>query len=356
MMGARLTAPHPLSPLRFPPSTFLSNLTIIKRNCSYYNITYFKKHHISCFESSQMTRLKNPFKRKEKENRTASDAIINNQSQATNRPASSPAQPNLASPSLASSGHVPQFPDGIKVWYDCHDATLDVCFVHGLTGNRDTTWTAHGEAVPWPPNLLPTNLPKARLLTFGKDAYVVRKTVASANRLADHARNLLVELTHQRSSSTASRPRIIFVAHSLGGLVCKDAILQSRYHPEKYYHDIFDSVIGIAFMGTPHRGSWMADWGKISASALGLVKSINKSILEILETDDELLGDIQHRFWSMVRERGQRLKVTCFFEELLSRHAVNLELGQRILLLHKGEKGSYLPQRRALLPIYEYVT
>jgi hypothetical protein len=72
-------------------------------------------------------------------------------------------------------------------------------------------------------------------------------------------------------------------------------------------------------MGTPHKGSWIADWAKISAGALGLVKSTNKSFLEILRTDNQLLEAIQVDFWSMIRdlrENGRRLEVTCFFEEL----------------------------------------
>ncbi|KAH8202390.1 hypothetical protein TruAng_003463 [Truncatella angustata] len=211
-------------------------------------------------------------------------------------------RPISASPSLSTSGQVLPFPDGIKVWHDCPDAKIDICFVHGITGNRDTTWTAPGRAIAWPPDFLPAKLPEARLLTFGYDAYIVQKTVASSNRLVDHAANLLNDLTNERSSPDASRRRIIFVAHSLGGLVCKEAILQSRNNPEVHLRRVFDSVIGIAFMGTPHKGSWMADWSKIPASALGLVKSVNKSLLEILETDDQLLESIQSRFWSMVRE------------------------------------------------------
>ena len=269
-----------------------------------------------------MKRFTKVFKGKGKENRTISDTIVDNQSQATNKPTSSSPQPNLnlASPSLASSGHVPQFPDGIKVWHDCPDATLDICFVHGLTGDRDTTWTVREGAAAWPPNLLPTYLPKARLLTFGYDAYVVRKkTVASGNRLRNHATNLLTDLANERALPDASQRKIIFVAHSLGGLVCKEAILQSRNNPEKHLRDIFDSVIGIAFMGTPHRGAWMADWSKIPAHALGLIKSTNKSILAILESNNQLLDSIQDMFWSTVRERresGKQLEVTCFFEEL----------------------------------------
>jgi hypothetical protein len=63
----------------------------------------------------------------------------------------------------------------------------------------------------------------------------------------------------------------------------------------------------------------MSDWAKIPAGALGLVKSTNKSLLKILETDSHLLESIQLRFWAMIRElreSGRRLEVTCFFEEL----------------------------------------
>jgi hypothetical protein len=63
----------------------------------------------------------------------------------------------------------------------------------------------------------------------------------------------------------------------------------------------------------------MADWAKIPASALGLVKATNKSLLKVLETEDQFLESIQVRFWSMIRElreAGRRLEVTCFFEEL----------------------------------------
>ncbi|RYP33540.1 hypothetical protein DL767_004715 [Monosporascus sp. MG133] len=224
-----------------------------------------------------------------------------------------------SNPPAPSLGRVPLFPDGAAVWHDCPDATVDICFVHGLTGNRDSTWTAHGQREPWPKTLLPPRLPRARLLTYGYDAYVVGKSAASANRLVDHAANLLTDLTSDRASHNASSRLLVFIAHSLGGLVCKEAILLSRNNPEAHLRGIFDCVVGVVFMGTPHRGSWMADWAKIPASALGLFKSTNKSLLAILETHSQLLESGQTRFWSMVREvreGGRPLEATCFFEEL----------------------------------------
>ncbi|KAG8168388.1 hypothetical protein KVR01_001137 [Diaporthe batatas] len=226
---------------------------------------------------------------------------------------------NLGPSHTVQNTVVPSFPDGIKVLHDCREATIDVCFVHGLTGNRDSTWTADGQSNPWPETLLPPNLSRARILTYGYDAYIVRKSVASTNGLIDHATNLLHDLSTERARSNASSRPIVFVAHSLGGLVCKEAVLLSRNNAEPHLRSIFDCTKGIMFLGTPHRGSWMAHWATIPASAFGIIKSTNKSLLKVLKTDNDYLRSIQNRFWSMVREQqkaGRDLEVTCFFEEL----------------------------------------
>lgn len=224
-----------------------------------------------------------------------------------------------AAPNPSGNPQSPSFPDGVKVLHDCPGATVDICFVHGLTGDRESTWTARGHSASWPETLLPSNLGKSRILTYGYDAYVVRKGVAGSNRLLDHAANLLHDLTMDRELNDASSRPLIFVAHSLGGLVCKKAILLSRNNPEAHLRGIFGCTKGIIFMGTPHKGAWMADWAKIPASALGLAKVANKSLLEILQTDNQLLESDQLEFWSMVRELregGRRFEVTCAFEEL----------------------------------------
>ncbi|ERF75017.1 hypothetical protein EPUS_08062 [Endocarpon pusillum Z07020] len=125
------------------------------------------------------------------------------------------------------------FPDGVKVLVEPQDASVDICFVHGLTGNRLTTWTADGQGDPWLKTLLPEKVPHARILTYGYDAYITKSIgkTASRNRLSDHARNLLGDLTADRTSCNASRRPLILAAHCLGGLVCKEAILLSQDNP-----------------------------------------------------------------------------------------------------------------------------
>ena len=73
-------------------------------------------------------------------------------------------------------------------------------------------------------------------------------------------------------------------------------------------------------MGTPHSGSWMANWTKIPVWGLGVLKSTNRSLLSILQIEDQLLESLQISFLSMIRDlrdkHQRRIEITCFFEEL----------------------------------------
>jgi hypothetical protein len=233
-----------------------------------------------------------------------------------------PLEPGLPSKNSGSEDlPIVHFPDGIKILYDKPDAVVDVCFVHGLNGDRESTWTVGGQPAPWPKTLLPSELEDARILVYGYDAYVVRKGVATSTRLADHAANLVGDLARDRTQCGAPSRPLIFVAHSLGGLVCKKAILISQNNPESHLRNIFEHTKGVIFMGTPHKGSWLAYWANLSASTLGVVKSVNRSLLMTLQQDDQLLESIQSDFLAMVREQreaGRPLEVTCFFEGLPS--------------------------------------
>ena len=83
-----------------------------------------------------------------------------------------------------------------------------IVFVHGLTGDREATWTAQGASEPWPKTLLPSILPTARVLMFGYDAYVVDwRGVVSQNFIGNHACNLLTSLSSYRDKDgTVSHP------------------------------------------------------------------------------------------------------------------------------------------------------
>jgi len=112
---------------------------------------------------------------------------------------------------------------------------------------------------------------------------------------------------------------IIFVAHSLGGLVIECALSVSKSSPETDIPLIEEHTVGIAFIGTPHHGSDYAAWITLVSSLTNWLKQSNKNIVAVLKPDSEVLAGIQKSFQGLLakrRDAGKKICVTCFFEEL----------------------------------------
>lgn len=100
----------------------------------------------------------------------------------------------------------------------------------------------------------------------------------------------------------------------------RQALSLARQKPEKHLRNILDCTRGIVFLGTPHHGSGLAQWAERLAKTIGVLKQTNSHILEVLESDSEVLARIQDGFHTMVRSRNldklQPIEITCFYEEL----------------------------------------
>ncbi|OHF04402.1 LipA and NB-ARC domain-containing protein [Colletotrichum orchidophilum] len=203
------------------------------------------------------------------------------------------------------------------------DATVDIVLVHGLNGHPKSTWTSSpsqdGGDVFWPTDLLPHSLGKTRanILVYGynADVYTSGKSDRSAsdNFIFQHAQTLVTNLTLYRKSERTSRNPIIFVAHSLGGILVKRALLYSNDLRDKNQEDarsIFVSTFGIIFLGTPHTGSDMATWGIVlqkMADAIAPKKVFESEsvLLKTLKKDNENLQNINSHFLDVY----QRFKI-----------------------------------------------
>ncbi len=212
---------------------------------------------------------------------------------------------------------------GIRVRYeppDEMDTIADVVFVHGLTGNADNTWATEKGGLHWPTQLLCEDITNIRISTFGYDADVVSFwNPVSQNRIGNHAENMLGGLVRLRERTDTESLKIIFVAHSLGGLLVESALDISRGSTERHIQRLELCTIGICFLGTPHLGSDLAQWGIIGASIIKIVKRANKDIVNVLRPGSEMLAGIQKRFYNVLNHRineGSRIAITCFYEEL----------------------------------------
>lgn len=96
--------------------------------------------------------------------------------------------------------------------------------VHGLDGDPVGTWEADDGTV-WPRDLLPKEMKNVRVLTYGYNGSIMDTT--SVAEIGDHALNLVGRLDDERSEPHAQVRPIIFIGHSLGGIIIKQAS-QSR--------------------------------------------------------------------------------------------------------------------------------
>lgn len=98
---------------------------------------------------------------------------------------------------------------------------------------------------------------------------------------------------------------IIFVCHSLGGLVCEDALIAARQSSEARLRSILQHTRGIVFLGTPHHGAGFAKWAELLAKSIGLLKQTNPQIVAVLKNNSEVLARIQDGFHTIIRSRVQ---------------------------------------------------
>jgi hypothetical protein len=148
-------------------------------------------------------------------------------------------------------------PYGItEVYRPPNGCEVDIVLVHGLGSNSEKAWTAKN-GVFWPKDLLPTALRSAtaRILV-----YEYKTDLSESSTIHQHAQNLILQLVvdRGRNNNTLMENSIIWVAHSLGGIVVKRALELSNSpssSPSDAIRSIFLSTYSIIFLGTPHTGS-----------------------------------------------------------------------------------------------------
>ncbi|UKZ76859.1 hypothetical protein TrVFT333_004574 [Trichoderma virens FT-333] len=160
-------------------------------------------------------------------------------------------------------------PLGLKVVYrPPKERKVDIIFVHGLGGSSRMTWTKdHNLDNFWPLKFLPhePEIGDARIMTFGYNAkFKPGSSGSSTISVLDFAKELLYDLKYATDESSPEledlrlgHKPIIFLAHSMGGLIVKEAYMQGKDDPE--YAAIIKAISSIIFLSTPHRGTNLAE-------------------------------------------------------------------------------------------------
>ncbi|KAF0685779.1 Aste57867_22387 [Aphanomyces stellatus] len=142
---------------------------------------------------------------------------------------------------------------------------IDVVFVHGLKGHPFGTWRTdmlpgdmarRDDYILWPEAfLLPDLPPGSRVVTLGYDAGVLKSSSPwPALTLEERALVMLDGLKAARigesCDDTDGRP-IVFVTHSMGGLLVKELLLLAAHEGDNLVH----RTRGVVFTAVPHFGA-----------------------------------------------------------------------------------------------------
>ncbi|KAJ8131152.1 hypothetical protein O1611_g2472 [Lasiodiplodia mahajangana] len=160
-------------------------------------------------------------------------------------------------------------PLGLQVVYrPPQSRSVDVILVHGLGGASRRTWSKYGNPdLFWPAKFLPveSGIKEARILTFGYNSNFRPGSGKNTMTILDFAKDLLNDMKYAMDEDSQTdggdlrlgeRP-IIFIVHSMGGLIVKEACIQGQNDPA--YTEIIKSVSSIIFLSTPHRGTNLAE-------------------------------------------------------------------------------------------------
>jgi hypothetical protein len=119
--------------------------------------------------------------------------------------------------------HKPNTQYGLKLVVDQHskkENIVDIIAIHGLNGHYAKTWTAKtdlGTDINWLQDLLPTHIHNARIMSYSYNSTLqFSKSLAGIETFAEQ---LLQDILSWRQHHAETKRPIVFICHSLGGLV-----------------------------------------------------------------------------------------------------------------------------------------
>ncbi|KAI0555984.1 Alpha/Beta hydrolase protein [Xylaria curta] len=186
--------------------------------------------------------------------------------------------------------------------------TMDIVAIHGLNGHYMDTFTHKPKFAPstmWLKDLLPKKIPGCRTMSFEYDASFNSMSIANVR---DTARSMLELLRDEREDAKYANIPIVIVAHSLGGLISKQALAFAQDD----YPGMASCTKGIVFFGTPHRGADAAHWA-VMAEKIGhaVLRTSKSEFLKILVRNSEDLYEITEDFRPIAADYA----IVSFYEE-----------------------------------------
>ncbi|KAK4446671.1 hypothetical protein QBC34DRAFT_147485 [Podospora aff. communis PSN243] len=189
---------------------------------------------------------------------------------------------------------------------------VDIIAISGLGGHAFGSFKERGGKHMWLRDSLPYDLvvdedrkSSARIMTYGYDSVIPGNgSIQDIEDLATSIHSSLLGLVTQK---TSVKP-IIFIAHSLGGLIVKQALISLSKSEGEDDQRLLRAVYGVVFFGVPHDGM-------DNASLIPMVENgHNRYLVESIGSVNSYILSTQRReFHKALRPKGES-EVLCFYE------------------------------------------
>ncbi|KAM0313967.1 hypothetical protein ACHAO8_005074 [Botrytis cinerea] len=217
---------------------------------------------------------------------------------------------------------------GVTPLFEGDESFVDsIVFVPGLGSHPIGSFKAKHKDYVWIRDSLPTDISSARILAYGYDTSILDRNAKQS--ISDLAKAFLSSVIAFRSATKASQRPLIFVAHSLGGLLVKEALyiaMISGKNPDNV--DFFKSSYGLMFFGVPNLG--LNNKALMQIVAGGLNEQMIKD-LQVADEDHEptqFLSTIKQNFKQCCK-RGQ-FQIRSYYEQKETQMVRKLDNGSLV--------------------------
>ncbi|RYP49043.1 hypothetical protein DL769_011135 [Monosporascus sp. CRB-8-3] len=171
---------------------------------------------------------------------------------------------------------------------------MDIVFVPGLGADPERSWRSTKTGFNWASDKegIARDFPNARVLLYMYES----------------------AWTGQLKALGATKP-IVFIGHSMGGLVIAKAICIAESRPHEFSH-MFEDIAGCAFFGTPFSGAEAASRAAMLAH-LGenFDRAVPSKLLDLMSPGDEGLKELRDEFVRVATKLNPKIGLYGFWEE-----------------------------------------
>ncbi len=186
----------------------------------------------------------------------------------------------------------------------------EIVFIHGLQLRQDDLTNAYWQAwlvrdgtedECWPMTWLPKKFPNARILSLSYDASLLRTSTTGMMDSYLSGETLVQSMTSPESGIGQNGCPVVFVCHSLGGLIAKQIVVTGhcQFSNVKRVSKLLGNLKAFFFYATPHQGSKLAN-------LVGFVPFLPKSpFAKYLEVTNGEVGRLNNQFEAICQNVGK---------------------------------------------------